>query len=77
MPSMKEYAETQAKPAYYESFVGICDYDYIKKELAEGRPVRLEYQKKNNDWVRLSVFPYQQEGKSLHTTIWIFSDVKK
>ncbi len=76
LPSMKEYAETQAKPAYYESFVGICDYDYIKKELAEGRPVQLEYQKKNNDWVRLSVFPYQQEGKSLHTTIWIFSDVK-
>lgn len=76
LPSLKEYMESLVQPKYYEEFTEICDYDYIKKELAEGRPVRLEYQKKNNDWVRLSVFPCYQEGKSLHTTIWIFSDMK-
>ncbi len=76
LPSIKEYTESLVQPQYAEAFEKICDYDYIRKELSAGRSIRLEYQKKNGDWVRLSVFPCYQEGKSLHTTIWIFSDMK-
>ena len=77
LPSIKEYIERLVRPEHYAAFEKICDYDYIKRELAEGRLIRMVYQKKNGDWVRLSIFSCQQEGKSLNTSIWIFSDMKK
>ncbi len=75
--SLKEYNKKLVKPEYHEALDKVCDYDYIVTELTEGRPVEMEYQKNNGDWVYLAVYPCYQGDKALHTTMWVFEDLKK
>ena len=77
LPSIREYTEKLVRPEYVKPFDAVCDYTFIRRELSNNRQVAITYQKKEGDWVRLCIFPCYQKDKSIHTTIWIFSNFEQ
>lgn len=72
--SMKDYCRVLVRPAYYDRFQKLFDYNYIWEQLAIDKIVDFVYQKCDGSWVELKITNYNQDISDHHEMLWMFLD---
>ena len=70
------YAQSIAKPEYYQDFERLCDYGQLEQQLEAGAAPELIYEKLNGDWVRVRILKLKAYTEEDKETLWIFANTK-
>ena len=65
-----DYVSKLARPDFHRGLLNFCNYDVLKRQMAEGKIPRITYEKTNGEAVVLSVYKL---GDSVSETLWIFA----
>lgn len=74
LKSMLNYCDSLVRPEYYDSFLKILNYEYVKNKIENEEIVDFTYQKLDENLVKLKITKYDQNDSSSCEQLWMFLD---
>lgn len=72
--SIKAYCDKYVSENFHSLFDKVLDYDYVYKQLHDGKIIREGYRKKDGTLVKLTIQRYSSNDFEDHLSIWIFTN---
>lgn len=71
LKSLQSYCYSLVCPEYYDRFIKILDYEYVREKLDTERGIDFTYKKLDGNLIKLKITKYDSNSSE---QLWIFSD---